>query len=37
MPSCHKQVAGAESFHKNGFLSDKGLEAVRKAYEKEPK
>ena len=32
-----KQVAGAESFHKNGLLSDKGLEAVKKAYEKEAK
>jgi hypothetical protein len=31
------QVKGAENFHKNGLLSDKGLEAVKKAYEKEPK
>jgi hypothetical protein len=31
------QVEGAEYFHKNGLLSDKGLEAVKKAYEKEPK
>ena len=31
------QVKGAENFHKNGLLSDKGLEAVRKAYEKEAK
>jgi len=29
------QVEGAEYFHKNGLLSDKGLEAVKKAYEKE--
>ena len=30
-----EQVKGAENFHKNGLLSDKGFEAVKKAYEKE--
>jgi hypothetical protein len=30
-----EQVEEAEFFHKNGLLSDKGLEAVKKAYEKE--
>lgn len=30
-----EQVEQAEFFHKNGLLSDKGLEAVKKAYKKE--
>jgi hypothetical protein len=32
-----EQVEEAEFFHKNGLLSDKGLEAVKTACEKEPK
>jgi hypothetical protein len=32
-----EQVESAESLNQRGLLSEKGLEAVRKAYEKEPK
>ena len=32
-----EQVESAESLNQRGLLSEKGLEAVRRAYEKEPK
>jgi len=32
-----EQVESAESLNQRGLLSDKGLKAVRKAYEKEAK
>jgi hypothetical protein len=32
-----EQVESAESLNQRGLLSEKGLEAVKKAYEKEPK